>query len=66
MLKNLKKRRAQLIARGELAEAKEYTFFPVSFEMPKVPTATVFLAAFQCASGGMHRHVPRRCVVNPK
>lgn len=36
MLKNLKKRRAQLYARGELAEAKEYSFFPVSFEMPKV------------------------------
>lgn len=43
MLKNLKKRRAQLIGRGELAEAKAYNFFPVSFEMPKVctqPTAT--------------------------
>lgn len=36
MLKNLKKRRAQLYAQGELAEAKEYNFFPVSFEMPKV------------------------------
>lgn len=36
MLKNLKKRRAQLIGRGELAEAKAYNFFPVSFEMPKV------------------------------
>ncbi len=36
MLKNLKKRRAQLCAQGELAEAKEYNFFPVSFEMPKV------------------------------
>eukprot|EP00903_Cladosiphon_okamuranus_P005924 g5855.t1 len=35
MLKNLKKHRAQLIARGELAEAKAYNFFPVSFEMPK-------------------------------
>ncbi|CAM9957939.1 unnamed protein product, partial [Scytosiphon promiscuus] len=28
MLKNLKKCRAQLYARGELAEAKEYNFFP--------------------------------------
>lgn len=36
MLKNLKKCRAQLYARGELSEAKEYNFFPVSFEMPKV------------------------------
>lgn len=36
MLKNLKKRRAQLVARGELAEAEAYNFFPVSFEMPKV------------------------------
>lgn len=38
MLKNLKKRRAQLYARGELAEAQAYNFFPVSFEMPKVLT----------------------------
>lgn len=41
MLKNLKKRRAQLLARGELAEAKAYNFFPVSFEMPKVFTARI-------------------------
>lgn len=38
MLKNLKKRRAQLNSAGELTEAKEYNFFPVSFEMPKVNT----------------------------
>eukprot|EP00752_Nemacystus_decipiens_P018709 g16773.t1 len=35
MLKNLKKRRALLIGRGELAEAKAYSFFPVTFELPK-------------------------------
>lgn len=60
MLKNLKKHRAHLFARGELAEAKAYNFFPVSFEMPKVHR---------------HRHgcvyvlgadVPRHCVLQPK
>ncbi|CAM9174701.1 unnamed protein product [Ectocarpus fasciculatus] len=50
MLKNLKKRRAQLHARGELAEAQEYNFFPVSFEMPK--DYALFVEEFK-ESGGI-------------
>lgn len=53
MLKNLKKRRAQLYAQGELAEAKEYNFFPVSFEMPKVQiSATTHLCIVVEEKGG--------------
>lgn len=51
MLKNLKKCRAQLYARGDLSEAKEYNFFPVSFEMPKV-TCTHAKIAFSVVSVG--------------
>lgn len=36
MLKNLKKRRAQLTSQGDLTEASAYDFFPTSFAMPKV------------------------------
>ncbi|CAM9875768.1 unnamed protein product, partial [Hapterophycus canaliculatus] len=50
MLKNLKRRRAQLYARGELAEAKEYDFFPVSFEMPKQDYA-LFVEEFKQSGG---------------
>ncbi|CAM9488803.1 unnamed protein product, partial [Ectocarpus sp. 4 AP-2014] len=50
MLKNLKKRRAQLYARGELAEAQAYNFFPVSFEMPK--DYALFVEEFK-ESGGI-------------
>ncbi|CAM9976224.1 unnamed protein product, partial [Ectocarpus sp. 13 AM-2016] len=50
MLKNLKKRKAQLYARGELAEAHAYNFFPVSFEMPK--DYALFVEEFK-ESGGI-------------
>ena len=36
MLKNLKKRKAQLTSQGEHTEANAYNFFPLSFEMSKV------------------------------
>ncbi|CAM9884590.1 unnamed protein product, partial [Choristocarpus tenellus] len=35
MLKNLKKRRAQLLGTAELVEGNAYNFFPTSFVMPK-------------------------------